>query len=110
VDISSEVFISNTLKIVCLFYTGINFFSFFAASPVTQEQREHLHRGVGLHDQPYNIPVFLSQFPAKSVLTVTAEVPDDLFKIDRQFHRFLVDQQMLVPGHDLLCPHPKKPV
>jgi hypothetical protein len=30
---------------------------------------------------------------------VAAEVPDDLLKVDRQFHRFLVDRQMLVPGH-----------
>ncbi len=32
---------------------------------------------------------------------VTAEVPDNLLKIDRQVHSLLVDREMFVPGHCL---------
>ncbi len=49
--------------------------------PQLKEQSEPLHRGVGLHDQPYNLPAALPQFAAEGILMVSAEVPDDLLKI-----------------------------
>ena len=64
-----------------------------------KEHCEPLHRGVRLHDQLCNRPALLPQFAAEGVLMVATEVPDDLLKIDRQFHRLLVDRQMLLSGH-----------
>jgi hypothetical protein len=54
-----------------------------------KEERQPLFCGVGLDDQFHNLSTLFPQFTPQGVFIVSAEIPDDLLKIDRESMAFL---------------------
>src|SRR3972149_7385903 len=67
--------------------------------PQLKEQRQPLPGGICLDDQSNNLAALLPQFTPQGIFMITAEVPDDLLKIDRQFQCLLVNRKMLISCH-----------
>src|SRR3972149_5554080 len=67
--------------------------------PQLKEQRQPLPGGICLDDQSNNLAALLPQFTPQGIFMITAEVPDNLLKIDRQLQCLLINRKMLISCH-----------